>query len=87
MRSQRSRVRVGKRGVIVIPKRIRERLGISEGTVLELSVEGDKLVLRSRDLWGELRERSRRLKVDLDEAERELDEAEKRWMERLKGRL
>ena len=40
MAIQRSRVRVGKRGVIVIPKGIRERLGISEGTVLELSVEG-----------------------------------------------
>ena len=87
MVSQRSRVRVGKRGVIVIPKGIRERLGISEGTVLELSVEGDKLVLRARDLWGELRERSQRLEVDLDEAERELDEAEKRWIERLKERL
>ena len=87
MVSQRSRVRVGKRSVIVIPKRIREKLGISEGTVLELSVEGDKLVLRARDLWGELRERSRRLKIELDEAERELDEAEKRWIERLKGRL
>lgn len=85
MAIQRSRVRVGKRGVIVIPKGIRERLGISEGTVLELSVEGDKLVLRARDLWGELRERSQRLEVDLDEAERELDEAEKRWIERLKG--
>lgn len=50
-------------------------------------MRGDKLVLRARDLWGELRERIRRLEVNLDEAERELDDAEKRWIERLKERL
>ncbi len=80
----RSRVRVGRRGVIVIPKDVRERLGIAEGMVLELSVEGDRIVLRARDLWGELRKRGRRLRVDVDKAERELDEDEERWMERLK---
>ena len=35
----RSRVRVGKRGVIVIPKEVREKLGIVEGMVLELNLE------------------------------------------------
>ncbi len=77
------RVRVGKRGVIVIPKDVRERLGIVEGMTLELSVEGDKIILRVRDLWSELRRRGRKLKVNLDEAERELDEAEEEWLERL----
>ncbi len=80
----RSRVRVGRRGVIVIPKDIREKLGIVEGMFLELSVEGDRIVLKTRDLWSELRMRGRRLKVDIDEAERELDEDEEHWMERLK---
>ena len=79
----RARVRVGKRGVIVIPKSVRERLGIVEGMTLELRVEGDRIVLRARDLRSELRERGRRLNVDVDKAERELDEAEERWLERL----
>jgi len=77
------RIRVGKRGVIVIPKDIRERLGIEEGMTLELSVKGDALVLRVRDLWSELRERGKKLKVDLEEAEREIDEDEELWLERL----
>jgi AbrB family looped-hinge helix DNA binding protein len=80
----RVRVRVGKRGVIVIPKDVRERLGIVDGMILELSVEGDKIILKARDLWSELRERGRRLRVDVDQAERELDEDEERWMGRLK---
>ena len=45
-----SKVRVGKRGTIVIPKEVRERLGIEEGMFLELEVEGDKIILRTRDL-------------------------------------
>ena len=76
----RSRVRVGRRGVIVIPKDVRERLGIVEGMVLELSVEGDRIIMSVRDLWDELRKRGRGLKVDVDEAERELDEDEELWM-------
>jgi AbrB family looped-hinge helix DNA binding protein len=32
------KIRVGKRGTIVIPKSIREKLGIEEGAVLELEV-------------------------------------------------
>ncbi|MCD6095467.1 MAG: AbrB/MazE/SpoVT family DNA-binding domain-containing protein [Thermoprotei archaeon] len=77
------RIRVGKRGVIVIPKDIRERLGIEEGMTLEVSVKGDALVLRVRDLWSELRERGKKLKVDLEEAEREIDKDEELWLERL----
>lgn len=77
------RVRVGRRGVIVIPKDVRERLGIEEGMTLELSVEGDRIILRVRDLWSELRERGRKLRVDLDQAERELDEDEEAWLKRL----
>ena len=78
------RVRVGKRGVIVIPKSIRERLGIEEGMTLDLEVEDGKIVLYVRDLWSELRERGRRLRVDLEEAEEEVTEAEEAWLERLK---
>ncbi|MCD6196368.1 MAG: AbrB/MazE/SpoVT family DNA-binding domain-containing protein [Staphylothermus sp.] len=77
------RVRVGKRGVIVIPKEVREKLGIKEGMVLELSVEKDRIVIKTRDLWSELRERGKRLKVDIDKAEREIDEDEVEWLERM----
>ena len=61
-------VRVGKRGVIVIPKPIREKLGIREGSVLEMKVVDDKIILKTRDLRSELRERGRRpRRVNLDE--------------------
>ena len=80
----RARIRVGKRGVIVIPKNVREKLGIVEGTILELSVRGGEITMRAKDLWGELRERGRKLRVDVEEAERELDEDEGLWAGRLK---
>ena len=71
-----SRVRVGKHGVIVIPKEVREKLGIVEGMILELNLEDDRIVLKTRDLWSELRKRGRKLKVNVDEAEKELDRDE-----------
>ena len=74
---------MGKRGVIVIPKAIREKLGIEEGMTLEMRIEGEKLVLRVRDLWSELRDRGRRLEVNLEEAEEEIDRGEDEWMKRL----
>lgn len=77
------RVRVGKRGVVVIPKDVRERLGIREGMVLELRVEGGRIILERGDLWSLLRLRGRRLRVDLEEAEEEIDRVEEEWLERL----
>lgn len=73
---------MGKRGVIVVPEIVRERLGLKEGMVLELEVKGDELVLRARDLWAELRARGEGTKFDVDIFERELDEAEDIWLER-----
>ena len=73
---------MGKRGVIVVPKIVRERLGLKEGMILELEVKGDELVLRARDLWAELRAREEGTKFDVDTFERELDEAEDKWLER-----
>ena len=54
---ERYRVRVHRKGVIVIPAEVRRRLGISEGSQLELVVEEDgtiRLVVpRSlRDAFG-----------------------------------
>ena len=48
------KIRVGKRGLIVIPKDIREKMGLEEGSILDLQVEGDKIILKAKDLWSEL---------------------------------
>lgn len=42
-------VRVGRRGTLVIPKPVRDALCISEGSLLELEVRGDEIVLRLLD--------------------------------------
>jgi len=76
------KIRVGKRGTIVIPKSIREKLGIEEGAVLELEVVEGGLLLKVGDLWQELRKRGRNVKFDVDAFERELDEAEEDWLKR-----
>ncbi len=38
--------RIGKKGVIVIPKRLREALGLEEGMSVILELKGDRLILR-----------------------------------------
>lgn len=61
-------IKVHKRGIIVIPKRIREMLSIDEGTLLELRVENGKILLSARSA---------------EEAEKELDrEEENIWAKR-----
>jgi len=50
---------------------------------LELKVEGDRIVLKTRDLWSELRERGRRLRVNLEGAEEDIAEEEELWLRRL----
>lgn len=77
------KVRVDKRGVIVIPKEIREKLGIKEGSVLELVVEGDRIVIKTTDLWSELRRRVKKPVVNTDGAEKELDKDDELWLRRL----
>jgi len=73
--------RVGKKGVVVIPKEIREELGLHEGTILEVRSEGNKVVLVKKDIWEEIMRRG--VKVRAEEAERELDEVEEEWLGRL----
>ena len=78
-------VRVGKRGVVVIPKKIREALGIDEGTILKVRVEARKVILEVFDLWAELRSRGRSLeRADLEKMEKELDEVEEKWLDRVR---
>jgi len=57
-------------------------LGIKEGAFLELDVAGDALVLKVKDLWTELKERSSGAKFDVDAFEHELDEVEEDWLGR-----
>ena len=45
MLAKRYRVKVHKKGLIVIPAEVRRRLGIYEGTYLELVIEGNTMHL------------------------------------------
>ena len=48
MSRRHSRVRIGKHGVIIIPKEIREELGLRESMVLDLEVEKNKNIIIKR---------------------------------------
>jgi AbrB family looped-hinge helix DNA binding protein len=53
-------VRVGRRGQMVLPKAVREALGVTEGDQLWLEVEGNRVILRPvsslvRESLGSLR--------------------------------
>jgi AbrB family looped-hinge helix DNA binding protein len=41
-----SRVRVKHKGQVTIPQEMRNKLGIEEGAILEISAEDDKIVLK-----------------------------------------
>ena len=49
-------VKVHRKGIIVIPAEVRRRLNIKEGSLMELEVEGDKIVLKRKmtllDMYG-----------------------------------
>lgn len=64
-----------RKGVIVLPKRVREELDLEEGDVLRVKVEEGKIVLMKEDFWGKLLGCARGL-YDLDEVELELDRGE-----------
>jgi AbrB family looped-hinge helix DNA binding protein len=75
MRMMSDIVIVRKRGVVVIPKSIREALGIGEGDVLRVSVEEGKIILSKESFWEKLFDSAKGL-YSPDEAELELDEGE-----------
>ena len=72
-------IRVGRKGTIVLPKSVRESLGIAEGTLLELEVRGREIVLRPLDLWDKVWGCCR---GSAEEAEKELDAEENEWWAR-----
>ncbi len=69
-------VKVGRKGIIVLPKAVREKLGIVEGSILELEVKGQEIILRPLDLWERV---WGCCQGSAEEAERELDKEEVDW--------
>ena len=72
-------VKVHKKGIIIIPTEVRRRLNIKEGSVIELEVEGDKIILRRKltllDTYGIDKEMG-------DSAVKELEKLRKREVEK-----
>ena len=79
-------VKVYRKGIIVLPKSIREKAGIEEGMLLEVSAENGVIVLRRLDLWDRVWGCGRG-RGSAEEAEQELDrEEEVFWGRRELGR-
>ncbi|ADM27463.1 transcriptional regulator, AbrB family [Ignisphaera aggregans DSM 17230] len=75
-------VKVYKKGIIVLPKSIMERVGIEEGMLLEVTVEDDRIILKPLDLWHRVWGCNRG-RGSAEEAELELDlEEEEFWSRR-----
>ncbi|BES81784.1 AbrB/MazE/SpoVT family DNA-binding domain-containing protein [Pyrodictium abyssi] len=69
-------VRVGRKGVIVLPKAVREALHIVEGSLLEVETRDGEIVLRPLDLWERV---WGCCKGSAEAAEEELDGEEEAW--------
>jgi len=76
------KVRVGSRGTIVIPKKIRDKCGVTEGDVLEISLRESAIVVVKDVRWEKFRRCAKGL-TTVEEVEKELDEDEKAWEKRL----
>jgi AbrB family looped-hinge helix DNA binding protein len=72
-------VKVHKKGVVVIPKSIRDALGIVEGTLLEVRIEDNKIVLKPLNLWDRV---WKCCSGNAEEAEEELDREEEEFWRR-----
>jgi AbrB family looped-hinge helix DNA binding protein len=72
-------VKVHKKGIVVIPAEVRRKLNIKEGSVIELEVEGDKIILKRKltllDAYGIDKEMG-------DSAVKELEKLRKREVEK-----
>lgn len=73
-------VKVYRKGIVVLPKSVRERAGIREGMLLTIEVRDGEVVLRPLDLWERVWSSG---KGSAEEVERELDEEEEAREERL----
>jgi len=66
-------VKVYRKGIVVLPKEIREKAGIREGMLLLAEAVEGKVILRPLDLWERVWGCGRGL-GSAEEVERELDE-------------
>jgi AbrB family looped-hinge helix DNA binding protein len=73
-------VKVYRKGIVVLPKSVRERAGIREGMLLTVEVRDGEVVLRPLDLWERIWGSG---KGSAEEVERELDEEEEAREKRL----
>lgn len=73
---------MGARGTLVIPQAIRRAQATGKGDILEVLVEGDKLVLVKERLWEKFRD-STEGRTSAERVEQELDEEDRRWERRL----
>ena len=72
--------KVNRKGIIVIPKGIRDEIGLKEGDVVRIRVEDNKIIIEKVDLWERV---WKCCKGSAEEAERELDEEEEEfWQKR-----
>jgi AbrB family looped-hinge helix DNA binding protein len=72
-------VTVSSKGQIAIPKAVREELGLTEGTKLNLSIKGQTLVLRRQEVidWRSWRGKFKGAPLDRDLAEDHRQEIER----------
>jgi len=77
------KIKVGSRGTIVIPKKIRDKSGIVKGDILEVSTKGNAIVLIKDTMWERFHGCAKG-KVSAEKVEKELDEDEETWESRLK---
>ncbi|BFI75734.1 AbrB/MazE/SpoVT family DNA-binding domain-containing protein [Sulfurisphaera ohwakuensis] len=68
--------KVNKKGIIVIPKGIRDEIGLKEGDSVKITVEGNRIVIEKIDLWDRV---WNCCKGSAEEAEKELDEEEEEF--------
>ena len=76
-------VRVYKKGIIVLPKSIRDKVGVEEGMLLKVFIEDDRIVLKPLDLWNRVWGCGKGM-GSAEEAELELDREEDVYWSRRK---
>jgi len=76
------KVRVGSRGTVVIPKEIRDKSGIMEGDILEVSLKERAILLMKDTKWEKFHGCAKGL-ITVEKIEKELDEDETAWQKRL----
>ena len=79
----KKRIRVGRRRTIVIPKYVAEKLGIDEGSILEMEVSGDSITLKPILSAVDLALRGRKyVKISIRELEKISVEEQRRLMKK-----